>query len=74
MPFYILPFKPFYASFCPLVLGAVINLRAKRRINHLETAGTTETTERIVDTQFRCCLSRLFFSKKRQRLLTITNS
>jgi hypothetical protein len=25
MPFYILPFKPFSASFCPLVLGTVIN-------------------------------------------------
>ena len=24
MPFYILPFKPFSASFCPLVLGAEI--------------------------------------------------
>jgi hypothetical protein len=24
MPFYILPFKPFSASFCPLVSGAVI--------------------------------------------------
>ena len=26
MPFYILPFRPFSASFCPLVSGAVINL------------------------------------------------
>ena len=30
MPFYILPFKPFSASFCPLVSDAVVNLRAKR--------------------------------------------